>query len=195
MLLATGLLVLCDVGPLAAATISATKTVTGTFTPGGQITYTIVLTNTSASTQNNNPGNEFTDVLPAQLTFQIAIASSGSILFDGPTNTLTWNGSIPGNGGTVTITVDAQIKAETPGGTVVSNQATVSFDADNNGTNESSALSDDPTVAGTSDPTVFTVAGPVAGAPIPTLDSWVFMLLAVLLALTGFAVIRRRRLT
>src|SRR6058998_1999320 len=45
-------------------------------------------------------------------------------------------------------------------GTTVSNQATIAFDADGDGTNESSRLSDDPTQPGSSDPTTFTVASP-----------------------------------
>ena len=42
------------------AALTATKTVSGTFTPGGAVTYTIVLTNTGPAAQFNNPGDEFT---------------------------------------------------------------------------------------------------------------------------------------
>ena len=46
-------------------TLTATKTVTGPFHPGTLVTYTIVLTNTGPSTQADNPGHEFVDLLPA----------------------------------------------------------------------------------------------------------------------------------
>ena len=48
-----------------AVTVGATKTVTGAFSVGGTVTYTVTLTNTGSGNQADNPGNEFTDVLPA----------------------------------------------------------------------------------------------------------------------------------
>ena len=73
--------------------VSGTKTVSGTFTQGSTVTYTVVLTNTGAGPQNDNPGDEFSDVLPATLTLVSAAASSGATALAG--NTVTWNGSIP----------------------------------------------------------------------------------------------------
>ena len=127
------------------ATVTGTKTVTGTFNPGGAITYTVVLTNAGPSTQADNPGDEFTDVLPASLTLVSATASSGTAVATVGTNTVTWNGSLA-NGASVTITINATIAASTALGTMVSNQGTASFDADGNGTNEATALTDDPGV-------------------------------------------------
>ena len=46
-------------------TVAGTMTVGGTFAIGGTVTYTATLTNSGAANQPNNPGNEFTDVLPA----------------------------------------------------------------------------------------------------------------------------------
>jgi uncharacterized repeat protein (TIGR01451 family) len=72
-----------DVRPLACAAVSnptnitATKTVTGSFVPGGSVDYTVTLTNTGTGAQIDNPGDEFTDTLPPQLTPQSASASSG----------------------------------------------------------------------------------------------------------------------
>jgi hypothetical protein len=40
----------------------------------------------------------------------------------------------------------------------ISNQATISYDANVDGTNESAELTDDPSIGGTSDPTDFVVA-------------------------------------
>ena len=98
-------------------------------------------------------------MLPASLTLVSATASSGTALATVGTNTVTWNGSLA-NGASVTITISATIAASTASGTVVSNQGTASFDADGNGTNESAALTDDPGVAGPSNPTSFTVTSP-----------------------------------
>ena len=56
--------------------VTGTKTVSGSFTVGSTVTYTVVLTNSGNGTQQNNPGNEFTDVLPPSLTLVSATASS-----------------------------------------------------------------------------------------------------------------------
>ena len=155
-----------DIRPLACAAaanptnITATKTVAGAMTPGGTIAYKVTLTNTGTGAQVDNPGDEFTDTLPPQLTLQTVSASSGAPGAVG--NTAKWNGSIPG-GGTVTITITATINAGTTGATV-SNQATVHFDPNHSGTNSSTVLSDDPGVVGLANPTSFVVAA-ATGAP------------------------------
>jgi len=144
---------------LSPATVATTKTVNGTnFTPGSTVTYTVVLNNSSAFDQQNNPGDELTDVLPAQLTLVSASATTGTAMATVGTNTVTWNGVIPA-GGSVTVTITATLNAGTPPGTV-SNQATASFDQDGNGVNEASAMTDDPGVGGATDPTTFNVISP-----------------------------------
>ena len=51
----------------------------GTFVEGGTVTYTVSLTNSGPRfDQQDNPGDEFTDVLPAQLTLVSADATSGT---------------------------------------------------------------------------------------------------------------------
>jgi len=144
------------------ANISGTKTVSGTFAPGSLINYTVTLSNSNTSTQLDNPGNEFTDLLPSGLTLVSGSATSGTALAITVTNTVTWNGSIPA-GGSVTITIAATIN-NIPDGTTISNQGSISYDADGNGTNESTRLTDDPSIGGASDPTTF-VVGDVNDAP------------------------------
>jgi uncharacterized repeat protein (TIGR01451 family) len=173
---------------LSPAAVSATKTVAGQLVSGGAVTYTVVLPNAAAQTQGDNPGAEFTDVLPAQLTLVSATATSGTAVATVATNTVTWDGSIPG-GSSVTITIQATIKAETIGSTV-SNQGTAAYDADGDGTNEASAVTDDPTVVNLTDPTVFTVAAQTA-AEVPALGGFGLALLAVLLAAGGVGLLRR----
>ncbi len=138
------------VGPITGFT--ATKTVSGTFVQGTNVTYTITLTNNLGFTQQNNFGNEFTDALPAGLTFVSANASSGTTGNAG--NVVLWNGSIP-NGTSVTITITASIDAAASG--TISNQGQAIIDTDNDGNNESSLVTDDPGTAAANDPTSFTV--------------------------------------
>jgi uncharacterized repeat protein (TIGR01451 family) len=137
--------------------VTGTKTVSGTFSVGGTVTYTVTLTNNGTGAQADNPGNEFTDTLPASLALVSATATSGTAVATVGTNTVTWNGAIAPVGGTVTITITATIKPGA-GGTTVSNQGTIAFDADFNGTNESSGVTDDPGTAAANDPTSFAVA-------------------------------------
>lgn len=137
--------------------VTARKTVSGTFAPGSTVVYTVTLSNIGSTTQADNPTNEFTDVLPSSLTLLSASSSSGTAVANVATRTVTWNGSIPG-GASVEILIGATVNAGTEG-TVISNQGTASYDSDNDLANETSVLTDDPNVAGGSDPTSFTVPG------------------------------------
>jgi uncharacterized repeat protein (TIGR01451 family) len=167
-------------------TISGTKTVAGDFTIGGSITYTVTLTNAGPGNQADNPGNEFTDVLPSDLALVSATATSGTAVASVGTNTVTWDGALAA-GASVTITINATI-LPSAAGTTVSNQGTIAYDSDSNGTNDASAVTDDPTLGGTDDPTSFDVAAVVT---IPTLG--VLGLALLLTALAGAALLRLRR--
>ncbi|MBW8878419.1 MAG: DUF11 domain-containing protein [Acidobacteria bacterium] len=171
--------------------ISGTKTVVGTgpFTVGGTITYTVTLTNGGSGAQADNPGNEFTDALPPELALVSATASSGTAAANTGTNTVTWNGAIPASG-SVTITITATILPAAAGKTV-SNQGTIAFDGDANGTNESTAQTDDPGVAGAADPTSIQVVG--EPGDIPTLSPFGLLLLALVLAGLAFVMLKRRK--
>ncbi len=140
-----------------AAAVTGTKTASGTFQVGGTVTYTVILTNSGSGVQADNPGNELTDVLPASLALVSATADSGTAVATVGTNTVTWNGTIAPAGGTVTITITATIKPCT-GGTTISNQGQIAFDGDGDGTNESTAVTDDPGTGAANDPTSVTVA-------------------------------------
>ena len=142
---------------LSPAAVTATKTVTGSFVEGGSITYTVVLSNSSSSAQQDNTGHELTDVLPAQLTLVSASATSGTAVATVGTNTVTWDGVVPANG-SVTLTIHATVKTGTALQTVT-NQGTVNFDADGNGTNEAVAQTSNPAGGGT---TSFVVVSPAS---------------------------------
>ena len=63
------------------------------------------------------------------------------------------------------------------------------FDADGNGTNESTGMTDDPTVAGAANATAFDVSGLVT----PTLSDAALALLALLMLDWGASRVRRAR--
>lgn len=141
----------------ASASVSATKTVAGNFTPGGGITYTIVI-DPGSHFQYDNSGDEFTDVLPTSLSLVSATATTGNAVANLSTNSVTWNGFFsPGT--LITIRIEATIKNGT-GGQTISNQGRVNYDADNNQSNETTVLTDDPDAEGTSNPTIFQVFCP-----------------------------------
>ncbi|HEV2826397.1 MAG TPA: DUF11 domain-containing protein, partial [Pyrinomonadaceae bacterium] len=121
---------------LSPANVKGTKSHSGGTTPGSTISYLIILSNNGNSDQQDNPGDEFTDVLPSSLTLVSASASGGTAIANIATNTVSWNGVVSA-GDTITITIDATIKAGTEEQTI-SNQGTISYDADGNGTNEAS---------------------------------------------------------
>ncbi len=165
------------------AIVTATKTVTGPFLVGDTVTYTVTISNSGNIAAGNNPGNEFTDVLPAGVALVSANATSGTAVATVATNTVTWNGSIPA-GGSVTITISATIKPGT-GGTTISNQGTLSYDSDGNATNDAAGVTDDPGTAAANDPTSF-----VAVNPVPALSPCLLLLVAACLAMVALRVMK-----
>lgn len=141
------------------ARVEGTKTVAGNFAPGGAIAYTITLANNGALNQLDNPGDEFTDGLPATLTLVSAVATTGMVTATPASNIVTWNGALAALGGSVTITINATVNANV-GGLSISNQGGIVYDADANGSNESGSTTDNPATAGPLDPTVFQATCP-----------------------------------
>lgn len=141
---------------VATAGVGATKTVSGTYQVGQTVTYTVTLVNNGSIGQADNPGNEYTDVLPAGVVLVSATATSGTAVATVGTNTVTWDGSLAPLGGSATVTITATIAAGTQGQTI-SSQGTVSYDSDGNGTNDATVLTDDPSTPASGDPTAFAV--------------------------------------
>lgn len=164
--------------------VTGTKTASGSFATGGEVVYTVVLTENGPGGQHDNPGDELSDTLPPELTLVSATADAGVVATAG--NTVTWNGFIPADL-SVTITIHAIINA--PEGAVVSNQGTILYDADGNGTNEATRLTDDPATNPPGDATTFVVGGSVAA--IPALGWRGLLGLAALLAALGALWLRR----
>ena len=76
-------------------------------------------------------------------------------------------------------------------GTIVPNQGTVNYDADGNGTNESTTQTDNPALPGSADPTPFTAVAAAAIAAIPTLDEIALLALAMMLAAAAALILKR----
>ncbi len=147
------------------ATVAGTKSFAGSTAAGSTITYTVTLTNTGTAAQADNAGDEFTDVLPAQLTLLDARANAGTAMAQPAMRKVTWNGQIPIDG-VVKLTITARINAGTEGATVA-NQGTIAFDSDNNASNDATAVTDDPSTPAAGDPTSFVVdAVVVVGPPV-----------------------------
>ena len=172
-----------------AAAVTGTKTVSGDLTVGGTIVYTVTLTNGGNLDTGDNPGSEFTDVLPAELQLIDAsvVSGGGTIGVDAMTNTVTWDGGIPA-GGSVVLSIEATILPGTQGATI-SNQGQIAYDSDASGDNDAAAATDDPGAPGAADPTDFVVGQSVL--EIPALGGWGLALLALALALAGLALARR----
>jgi uncharacterized repeat protein (TIGR01451 family) len=171
-------------GVISPATVTGTKAVSGSFTEGGTITYTVVLSNAGPGAQLDNAGDEFTDALPAGLTLVSASATSGAAATAG--NTVTWNGSIPA-AGSVTITIQATVNAGQAGNTII-NQGNFVSDANGDGINEA---------PGTTNAITFVVVGGGGGGgsvlEIPTLDTLGLVILMIGLAAAAAFVLRKRR--
>lgn len=142
---------------IAPSDILGLKTVSGSFVEEGIIRYTIVLSNTGDVDQMDNPGHEFVDELPEQLSLISVQVISGGGVINSNFSTVTWDGAIPA-GSSVTLEIEAAIL---PGfqGQVVSNQGQIFYDGDGDGNNEGITYTDDPTQPGMFDPTTFTIQG------------------------------------
>ncbi|MFA6956702.1 MAG: DUF11 domain-containing protein [Thermoanaerobaculia bacterium] len=167
--------------------LSATKSISGALTSGSALVYTIVLTNEGPAAQADNAGNELTDVLPSSLTLVSATATSGTAVATVATNTVTWDGALAA-GASVTITINATIKTAVAVGTIVTNQASLSWDGDSDGTNDATGVSDDPATGAPGDGTAFAVAAVPA---IPVAGPLGLAIMASLLALVGVVTLRR----
>ncbi len=125
-------------------------------------------------------------MLPATLQLVSATATSSTVVGNVGTNTVTWNDALA-TSGSVTITITATILSSAASQNV-SNQGTIGYDSDGNGTNDASAVTSFPGGVG---PTVFVVAAlPAIAMPLfsPLNLAW----LALAFAAIAFFALRRR---
>ncbi|GAG07938.1 unnamed protein product, partial [marine sediment metagenome] len=112
---------------------------------GDTLEYTITISNTGTADQSDNPGNEFEDYIPENATYvpgSAEVIPSGTVAYDSINDKITWNGSIPAES-SIKITFNVTINEGLFNGAFVSNQGTVYWDSDEDGTNDATELTDD----------------------------------------------------
>lgn len=163
------------------SSITGRKEVSGRFVEGGEVTYTVTLTNHTPITQPDNPGPELFDPLPSEFVPLDFEADSGHVEIELASHSIEWNGTIPG-GATVTVQIRGLVAPGTAG-REVTNQGEIRFSLAGDASNDGLALTEAPGGGAT----VFQV---LTALEIPTVDSVGLLLLGLLLA---GAAIRRLR--
>ncbi|RLF28957.1 MAG: hypothetical protein DRN05_02810 [Thermoplasmata archaeon] len=109
--------------------------------------YTITISNTGNADQNDNPGNEFEDIIPENTTYVAgsATATSGTIQYNSQENKIEWNGEIPKES-SIALTFRVTINTGLRNNTIISNQGIVYWDSDEDGINDKTELTDDPNI-------------------------------------------------
>ncbi len=143
----------------AGADLSITKTGPSTVPSGGNIQYTITVSNAGPDSASNTT---VTDTLPAGVTFVSATPSQGSC---SGTTTVTCTLGTLTNGASATITLVVHVVATS--GTIV-NTATVD------------STEDDPTPANATATATVAVGATIAG--VPTASTWALLAMAMMLA-------------
>jgi len=112
---------------------------------GDTLRYRITISNTGTADQDNNPGDEFEDFIPEYTTYVpgSATATSGSIDYNTGENKITWDGQIPSES-SVILEFDVTVNSSLDNGTIITNQGTIYWDSNEDGTNDAVELTDDP---------------------------------------------------
>jgi uncharacterized repeat protein (TIGR01451 family) len=161
----------------------------GQIGPGDTIQYTVVITN--AGNQDAS-GVVFTSGAPANTALVVGsvTTTAGTVTTGntaGNTSVAVNVGTVPGGGGTVTITFKVTVNNPLPVGvTQITCQGTVT------GTNIPTTPTDNPATPAPNDPTVLPVVQP-AIAQVPTLNEW--GLLTLIFTLLGLGMLKLRRRT
>ena len=182
---------------VAGALVVAYKSVLQPGTTQQPVVYDIQLVNLGDGEQPDDPADdELVDVLPSELTLRTTTADGGTIILDLANNTVRWNGALAVGASPVTIRIEADV-AITRSATIY-NQAAIAYDANGDGSNDTSGLSSDPSQPGTDVPTAFEFAGgavtPPNPAPIrvPVDNRLAQVFLALVLLVVALATLRRR---
>jgi len=109
--------------------------------------YSITVSNIGTANQNNNPGHEFEDSIPANTQYIAgsATASSGTIAYDSGSNKIVWDGSITSQS-SIALSYIISVNTGLVNNTKISNQGVFHWDENEDGINDRNELTDDPTV-------------------------------------------------
>ena len=118
-----------------------------TLQPGDRIKYTITLSNIGNVSLPDNPGYEFEDPIPDNTSFVPGsiYCSSGTCTYLGDENKIVWSGSLPKES-SVLITYEVDVYSNLTNTSIISNQGILYWDKDEDGTNEATELTDDPSM-------------------------------------------------
>jgi len=152
---------------------------------GDQLVYTITITNSGTADATGVVFADIPDTNTALVNGSVA-STAGAISSgngSGQTSIGVNVGTLAAGGGTVTITFTVAIKDQLPSGVDhVINQGQIT------GGNVTTILTDDPTLPGSSDPTITPITPTVT---VPTLDEWGFLILLMLLSWVGARALSR----
>jgi uncharacterized repeat protein (TIGR01451 family) len=110
------------------------------FGGGNVVTYEVRLTNSGDGVQRDNPGAEFTAVLPTQLTALTGSCTASNGACTAGANQIEWNGAIQ-PGASATITYQVRIRQGTPVGVRFCTDMKMNYDSDNDDLNDTTATS------------------------------------------------------
>lgn len=158
----------------AAADVSIVKTGPATVIAGGNITYTLTVTNAGPASA---AAVTVTDILPTGTTYVSATPSPAGSSCSGTSTVICSLGTMPSSGAGSSATIQLVVVAPSAPGSVVNTGAVVSTTPDPNTSNNRSSAS-------------LTVPGP---AGVPALSMWGLALLALLLAGCSAQLIRKAR--
>jgi hypothetical protein len=132
----------------------------------GTVFYELVLDNQGECALDELPGTELEDLLPwDDLALVTAAADSGTATVDLIANRLSWSGALL-PGAQETIRIVAALQDAVPTGTPVANQGSLIYPGQPGGPLNSLVLTDDPTLPGPQDPTVFIARVTVCPDPV-----------------------------
>jgi uncharacterized repeat protein (TIGR01451 family) len=119
------------------ADLTVTKSGDDTAPVGGQISYSVVVTNGGPDSATNVI---LTDAIPEHTTFVNASVSQGTVMFDGTTITASFGTIAAFESASLSLTV--QVNTNTPRGTVISNTASATSDTPDPNPDDNSATFD-----------------------------------------------------
>lgn len=114
---------------------------------GDTVKYTITISNIGTASQEDNPGDEFEDVIPFNTTYiqGSLTTSSGNAYYDSVSNKIVWNGRIPAKG-SVVLSFQVRVNNGLFNNAEIRNQGIIHWDSDGDRVNDAVELTDDPFV-------------------------------------------------